>query len=1005
MTLRGRNGTYDRLQPGGPEATERSRSNLSLRRRLLLLVLVSVVPLLSFSFALQLVQYRKEIAATGRQTLEIARGMSAQLEQQLQTYIDTLQVIASATSLQTGDLERFRERTIPFLKREFPGSDFLLVRQDGQYLINTHLPPGTPLHSRKNMETTRQVFASGRPVISNLFRAASDGRPIVSIDVPVIDADNRVIYVATLNPSLDDFTGIIRRQILASTWIASVYDNRGDNIARLPPSELPVGHKATPSVLGALTSHNEGFIETTTFEGLPYLTAFSHDARFGWSVAVGLPRSELTQPALTAALRTLSAGMAWLAFGLALALFAARRIAGPIDSLRRVVATIDSSSAPIPIITGLPEVDEVAQALFVAEQARRRNQRDQSVLLEGIENMPEGFAVYDNEDRLILCNESYRHLFPALPDQVVLGVKFEHMLREGIASEQFAGNAAAEEGWVADLLRDHRDPRGSFEQSLVGGRTILVNNRRLRNGWISGLRVDITLFKSAERALRESEEQLKRAQHLVHLGSFVTDLVTGHADLSDETYRLFGVTRESFGPAAENLFEYVHPDDRETVRRGRALAKQGICPEPMEFRIVRPDGEVRTLHNENELILDELRKPLYLTGTLQDVTERRQVEAQLRQAQKMEAIGNLTGGMAHDFNNLLGVIIGNLDYARTRIEEDSDLIDVIADARSAAWHGADLTRHLLAFARRQPLNPDRVDVNELITNTVRLLKRLIGENVSVSLVLTPETWPVVVDPAQLETSLANLATNARDAMPRGGRIIIATSNHHLDSEYVATHVDIQEGDYALIEVSDTGTGMSAETLSRVFEPFFTTKEAGKGSGLGLSMVFGFIRQSGGHITVYSELGAGTTFQLYLPRATGDVVAREPIRVSRVEQGGGETVLVVEDNPEMRSIVLRQLRDLGYQPVESDSAAQALDILHHEHVDLLFTDVVMPGGLDGGELARLVAERWPAIKIILTSGFPQERINSDSVELKHLRLLIKPYSREEMAAALRAAFDA
>jgi PAS domain S-box-containing protein len=502
-------------------------------------------------------------------------------------------------------------------------------------------------------------------------------------------------------------------------------------------------------------------------------------------------------------------------------------------------------------------------------------------------------------------------------------------------------------------------------------------------------------------ALRNSEGLLKRAQRLAHIGSTIRNLQTDEAEWSDEAYQIFGVTRETWTATAENFLAMIHPDDRGKAAATLDPAGQAITP--MECRIVRPDGNVRVLYRENELIRDEAGHPLYLAGTIQDITERKNTEDQLRQSQKMEAIGNLTGGMAHDFNNLLGIIVGNLDLARARIGDDEELREIVAEALDAAWRGADLTRRLLAFARRQPLRPARVDVNELVSDTVKLFGRLIGEDIQVTLDLADGIWPVIVDPAQLEASLANLATNARDAMPKGGRLIIATANRQLDADYVAVHPDATAGDFVMIEVSDTGTGMSLEIQQRIFEPFFTTKETGKGTGLGLSMVFGFLRQSDGHVNVYSEPGVGTTFRLYLPRVMTETEQCDATDAGAVTRGAGQTILVVEDNPGMRRVVLRQLRELGYRVLECDSAVAALEVLPREPVDVLFTDIVMPGGLDGLELARTARERWPELKIVLTSGFPQSRLDERGL-LGSLQLLSKPYRKEDLAAALRATFD-
>jgi PAS domain S-box-containing protein len=402
----------------------------------------------------------------------------------------------------------------------------------------------------------------------------------------------------------------------------------------------------------------------------------------------------------------------------------------------------------------------------------------------------------------------------------------------------------------------------------------------------------------------------------------------------------------------------------------------------------------------------------HFTGILRDLTTQRQeqlertkLEAQLHQAQKMEAIGNLTGGMAHDFNNMLGVIIGNIDLLRDLKKDDAEIEELSREALDAAFRGADLTRHLLAFARQQPLRPQRVGVNELVSGITRLLSRTLGEDIEISLELSPELWPVVVDPAQLESSLTNLATNARDAMPNGGRLMIVTGNRCLDDDYAGQHTDVVPGGYVMIEVSDTGSGMTQGVINRIFEPFFTTKSRDKGTGLGLSMVFGFIKQSGGHITVYSEPGIGTTFRLFLPRITQDVSIVEERSGLPLVHGRGETVLVVEDNAALRRVVMRQLQELGYRVVEAENAAAGLRLMERESVDLLLTDVVMPGGTDGRELARRARQRWPDIKVVFTSGFSEARLTGDTGSLSScMPLLTKPYRKEELASAAREALD-
>jgi nitrogen-specific signal transduction histidine kinase/CheY-like chemotaxis protein len=388
------------------------------------------------------------------------------------------------------------------------------------------------------------------------------------------------------------------------------------------------------------------------------------------------------------------------------------------------------------------------------------------------------------------------------------------------------------------------------------------------------------------------------------------------------------------------------------------------------------------------------------------MTERRAAEEQLRHAQKMEAVGALTGGLAHDFNNLLLVIMGNLELLRDTFDGDRDAAELVREAQDAARRGADLTKSLLAFARRQPLQPRRSDVNALVTEITTLLRRTLGERIEISRDLAPDAWPIVVDPIQLEAALANLATNARDAMPKGGVLGVVTENRQLDEDYVSQHTDVAPGDYVMLQVSDTGTGMPADVIERIFEPFFTTKDRGEGTGLGLAMVFGFMKQSGGHINVYSELGVGTTFRLYLPRDRSTARPSEGLATPPPTQGGrSECVLVVEDNDALRRLVVRQLGQLGYRAEQAENSAAALQLLEERGpVDLVFTDVVMAGKVDGFDLARIIAQRWPRIRLVMTSGFPGTDANGHADPLPNVRLLSKPYSKEDLARALREALD-
>jgi PAS domain S-box-containing protein len=507
-------------------------------------------------------------------------------------------------------------------------------------------------------------------------------------------------------------------------------------------------------------------------------------------------------------------------------------------------------------------------------------------------------------------------------------------------------------------------------------------------------------------ALQESEVRLERAQAIAGVGSWELDVATGRYNWSKEMYHIRGISPGDFEPDIDNVAAFVHPDDYPQVRRWLADLVIGGEQSTLETRIIRLDGEVRLLRVEGRAVTDPDGVIRRLAGTMQDITDRRLIERQLAQAQKMEAIGNLTGGMAHDFNNGLGVIIGNLDLLGRLIKTDQTAKELCDEARDGALRCADLIRLLLAFARRQPLLPQQTDVNALVESIAKLLSRTLGEDITLALQLDTPLWPIVADPAQLEAALINLANNARDAMPRGGRLDITTKTAELDAHYAALYPEATPGEYVLIEVSDTGTGIAPEIVSRIFEPFFTTKEPGQGTGLGLSMVFGFVKQTGGHLSVYSEPGRGTTFRVYLPRAqASDAQAVTPTNNQQAVVGGAETVLVVEDNAPLRRATARQLMELGYQVLEAEHAAAALEILSSgDWVDLLLTDVVMPGTMDGLDLAYQATRLRQGLKVLLTSGFPGVRGANQRMTSCPFPLLNKPYGHDELARTLREILD-
>jgi PAS domain S-box-containing protein len=471
----------------------------------------------------------------------------------------------------------------------------------------------------------------------------------------------------------------------------------------------------------------------------------------------------------------------------------------------------------------------------------------------------------------------------------------------------------------------------------------------------------------------------------------------------------------SFSSAAEQLFGYA---GTEVIGRNVSLlmpspdreAHDGYLARYLrtgERRIIglgrvvtglRKDGETFPM----ELTVGEALLPggRIFTGFIRDLTSRHRMEAELRQAQKMEAVGQLTGGLAHDFNNLLTVITGNLEMLESRID-DRVQRELLGEAQAAAADGAKLTGQLLAFGRRQPLNPKLSDVGLLVSGFANLLRRTLGETVEFRTIVSGAANFAEVDTSQLQNALLNLVLNARDVMLDGGRLTIEISREQIDIDYAQMYPEVRPGDYVLIAVTDTGEGMPAEVKQRAFEPFFTTKAPGQGTGLGLSMVYGFVKQSGGHVQIYSEVGRGTSIRLFLPAADTLAPDEAPgVGAAGRLPGGAETILVVEDDPRVRRVTAARLRDSGYQILEATTAAEALEILAGgTHVDLLFTDVVMPGGMTGDQLAAKVRAERPAIKILLTSGYA-EPVVAGREQAEGGNWLRKPYTSADLANRVR-----
>lgn len=510
--------------------------------------------------------------------------------------------------------------------------------------------------------------------------------------------------------------------------------------------------------------------------------------------------------------------------------------------------------------------------------------------------------------------------------------------------------------------------------------------------------------RQAEHAALSQRLELQFEQ--MPVGCVITDTSFRVIDWNPAAELIFGLSRQSAHerPLAELV---VKRGSRNRFKAQLTGAATGTGPAQTTMENVTKDG--REIHCSwiNSPLFDVHGNFLGLLCMIQDVTELEATDARLRQSQKMEAIGQLAGGIAHDFNNLLTIIIGSLGLVEAELAPGEELPESIREITKAANQGAALTQRLLAFARRQALKPRPINLNKLITGMEDLIRRTLAGAIEIEMVLAAGLWPTLADSSQVENTLINLAINARDAMPDGGKLMIETANVRLDEEYAAKHVDVTPGRYVMLAVTDTGAGMSPEIIEHAFEPFFTTKEAGMGSGLGLSMVYGFAKQSGGHVNIYSEVGHGTTVRLYLPRAqAAEAVSPEPEPVLQEEASKGhETILVVEDNSTVLKLTTRMLTGMGYTVHSAGDGPSALAFLNNgAKIDLLFTDVIIPGGMSGPMLAREMVKRQPGLKVLYTSGYAENAIVHQGRVGKDVELLNKPYKRYELARKVRAVLD-
>ncbi|WP_429925722.1 PAS domain S-box protein (plasmid) [Agrobacterium vitis] len=556
-----------------------------------------------------------------------------------------------------------------------------------------------------------------------------------------------------------------------------------------------------------------------------------------------------------------------------------------------------------------------------------------------------------------------------------------------------------ERQWSGEVLHKHKNGNRLF----VATRWVAAEGTDGALSVIIQTNNDVTEMKAMQDTIAEREAHLLSILETVPDAMIVIDDQGVITSFSQAAEKLFGFhASEVYGQNVRILMpnpgrdahdryltNYLETGQRRIIGYGRVVTGQrkDKTTFPMELAV-------------GEAVSGGKR---IFTGFIRDLTSRHKIEEELRQSQKMEAVGQLTGGLAHDFNNLLTVITGNLEMVEAKLA-DEKLRVLVREAQDAAEDGAKLTGQLLAFGRRQPLNPKRVDIGQYIGGFSDLLRRTLGETIEFRTITGGSENFALIDPSQLQNAILNLVINARDAMPKGGRLTIDISRVKLDSDYAQMYPNVRTGDYVLISVTDTGIGMTPDVKEKALEPFFTTKGLGAGTGLGLSMVYGFVKQSGGHLQLYSEPGQGTSIRVFLPTAHSEVIEARNQTSAVASPRGTEKILVVEDDARVRRVAVARLDDLGYRVVEASNAAEALERLElHQDIALLFTDVVMPGGMAGDELAQHARRKMPDLKVLLTSGYAEPEIAGRELAYSG-SWLKKPYTSKELAIKLRSLLD-
>jgi PAS domain S-box-containing protein len=998
----------------------------------LLAVFLLVPALLTAALTLH-AGYRQARHEVEKHLQETTRALSLVVDRQFGQAEALLWSLSASRLLRAGDYAGFDGLARDAVR--IPGA-WVVVEEPGRQVVNTRLPPGSPLPETGSTEHWKGL-TPGAVRVSNLFTGLVARKPSIGIDTLIEDADGKQRYMGIVMLT-DTVNKILADQSMPASWNGAILDRNGVIVARTPDPDRFIGRTATGDNLERVRNGvAQGVFESVNLVGVETVLALSRSPVSGWTTIVAVPRTELTAGLRSLALYLATAAGLLSAAGAGLALHVARRIARPVEALA-VEAQALGHAHPRPALAGRPVTDfretaALRQAFDTAHQAirQRESERDKASadlteanatlearvaertrdLLEANANLENSRAVLADREALYASvfrfNADGLFVIQVNEDGALLVETYNPAIEllMGRTAEAAAGLPLAEvvppallpllEGRIRECLL--KGEPVSYERSFafaarrgVWAVTLVpIRDASGRIVRVLGSNRDITLERDAEAQIKASRDRYSALFEHSPLELALIDVRPDGTFVYEEAnptlLKALGLEREVL---IEREPSELFPQQQAAylVTRYRdCLATRSLVEFEAGGRSPAGEAVRRTVLVP---LLDAEGQVTKIFVTAMDLTDQRRMEERLRQSERMETVGQLTGGIAHDFNNLLTVVMGNLDMLRrAKPDRAPRLID---NALAAVEQGRRLTGQLLAFSRKQPLKPEVLDVGALVARLDGMLAQSLRGDIVLEIDVAEGLWPVEVDPTQLHSALINLAANARDAMPKGGTFRVRVQNRFSHEGAGIEGVAVQ--------VSDTGVGIAPENLPRVFEPFFTTKETGKGTGLGLAQVYGFVQQSGGTVDIMSEPGRGTTITLVLPRAARRPVlaAPAPPPVPR-KTPKALRILLVEDNVQVAEMASALLCEAGHEVEHVASAPDALARLRaHAHYDLVFSDLVMPGGLDGLDLARAIRKNWPHLPVLLATGYSAE---AGRAQAEGFRLLAKPYEPSALADAV------